>query len=122
MEEEIRKQYEIETGKKWFTVPFTHGEQAFASWGYQLWLEKKISQVEPEVKPEICVNTDKLNGSGEYYYNAKLSELFTLNNLIPQLETKVDFVEGEELAQYEVSQIYYIAKERIAINIYLNEY
>lgn len=50
MEEEIRKQYEIETGKKWFTVPFTRGEQAFASWGYQLWLEKKISQVEPEVK------------------------------------------------------------------------
>lgn len=49
MEEEIRKQYEIETGKKWFTVPFTRGEQAFASWGYQLWLEKKISQVEPEV-------------------------------------------------------------------------
>lgn len=54
MEEEIRKQYEIETGKKWFTVPFTHGEQAFASWGYQLWLEKKISQVEPEVKPDAC--------------------------------------------------------------------
>lgn len=78
--------------------------------------------VELPVKPEICVNTDKLNGSGEYYHNAKLSELFTLNNLIPQLETKVDFVEGEELTQYEVSQIYYIAKERIAINIYLNEY
>jgi hypothetical protein len=86
------------------------------------WIEEKVSRIELPVKPEICVNTDKLNGDGEYYYNAKLSELFTLNNLIPQLETKVDFVEGEELAQYEVSQIYYIAKERIAINIYLNEY
>lgn len=58
MEEEIRKQYEIETGKKWFTVPFTHGEQAFASWEYQLWLEKKVSQVEPEVKP-ACFDWQK---------------------------------------------------------------
>ncbi len=54
MEEEIRKQYETETGKKWFTVPFTHGEQAFASWGYQLWLEKKVSQVEPEVMLKLA--------------------------------------------------------------------
>ena len=49
MEEEIRKQYETETGKKWCIIPYTHGENAYASWEYQLWLEKKVSQVEKPV-------------------------------------------------------------------------
>ena len=39
---ELQKQYETETGKKWWTNPVCHGEMGFASWEYQIWLEQKL--------------------------------------------------------------------------------
>ena len=48
---EIQKQYETETGKKWWINPVAHGELAFASAEYQEWLEAKVSQIDCRVKP-----------------------------------------------------------------------
>lgn len=45
--DEVRLQFEKETGNKWMTVPVTHGELAFASWKYQLWLENKAASQFP---------------------------------------------------------------------------
>ena len=39
---ELQKQYENESGEKWWTNPVCHGEIGFASWEYQKWLEQKI--------------------------------------------------------------------------------
>ena len=39
--EKVRNQYEAETGNSWMVVPVTHGENGYASWEYQLWLEAK---------------------------------------------------------------------------------
>jgi len=88
------------------------------------WYEKRLRQVsgEPEVKPEICVYTDEFNGTGEYVYNKKLSEMFTLNNLIPQFETKVNLTDGEKFAQYEITGVCYAIDQKIIVNIYLYEY
>jgi len=44
--EEVRKQFMDETkNDRWFTTPVCHGESAFASWEYQLWLEEKVAQL-----------------------------------------------------------------------------
>lgn len=40
---ELQKQFEKETGKEWFVIPYTHGENAYASWEYQLWLEARVN-------------------------------------------------------------------------------
>lgn len=42
--EELREQYENETGEKWFIAPVCHGDTGFASWEYQTWLEEKASR------------------------------------------------------------------------------
>ncbi len=48
--EEIRKEFESESGKKWMINPTSHGETGFASWDYQLWLESSLRASQEEVK------------------------------------------------------------------------
>src|SRR5690348_8112095 len=45
--DEVRRLYESETGKQWYVVPVCHGEVAFTSWEYQLWLEQRIANSQP---------------------------------------------------------------------------
>ena len=52
-----RELFEAENpGKSWFTNPVCHGELAFVSWDYQLWLEsrdkahqEKIAELEAKI-------------------------------------------------------------------------
>lgn len=41
--DDVRNQFEDETGKGWMVIPVTHGENGYASWEYQLWLENKLA-------------------------------------------------------------------------------
>jgi hypothetical protein len=53
--EQLREKYEQETKQRWWTNPVSHGEIAFASWEYQLWLENKLSAAERELKFLNCL-------------------------------------------------------------------
>jgi uncharacterized small protein (DUF1192 family) len=46
----IRDQFEEETNSRHWTAPVSHGETAFASWKYQLWLEANITALRAEVE------------------------------------------------------------------------
>lgn len=39
--DELRKEFEKETGKRYFVAPVSHGEYAFLSWEAQAWLETR---------------------------------------------------------------------------------
>ena len=58
---ELQKQYENETGQKWFTNPVSHGEIEFASWEYQEWLENKVNQLKLSIMPAIAENVKNLD-------------------------------------------------------------
>lgn len=47
---QLQEQFEKETGKRWYDVPYTHGEIAYASWDYQLWLEAIALAKTPSVE------------------------------------------------------------------------
>ena len=47
MNNEVQNQFEKESGKQWYIVPVSHGEVAFVSWEYQLWLEEKVKNQMP---------------------------------------------------------------------------
>lgn len=49
--EEIRNQFEAETGKGWMVIPVTHGENGYASWEYQLWLEQRVAKLSAPQQP-----------------------------------------------------------------------
>ena len=40
--EQLRKEFEEQTGNKAIVFPACHGETGYASWEYQLWLEQKL--------------------------------------------------------------------------------
>lgn len=48
--EHVRELYTSETGEGWMVTPVCHGEKGFASWEYQLWLERKLASLSPGVE------------------------------------------------------------------------
>ena len=40
--EKLRSEFEVIKNERWFTAPVSHGETAYASWEYQLWLENEL--------------------------------------------------------------------------------
>jgi len=46
----VRELYTSETGEGWMVTPVCHGEKGFASWEYQLWLERKLASLSPGVE------------------------------------------------------------------------
>lgn len=48
--EDVRNDFEKETGKRWMVVPVSHGENGYASWDYQLWLEGNLCNQSPTVQ------------------------------------------------------------------------
>jgi hypothetical protein len=43
--EQLRKEFEEQTGNKAIVFPACHGETGYASWDYQSWLERKLASL-----------------------------------------------------------------------------
>lgn len=52
--EEIRKEFESQTGNMAIIFPACHGETGYASWEYQLWLEQKILAAQQFRSPDMA--------------------------------------------------------------------
>jgi hypothetical protein len=48
--EQLRKEFEEQTGNKAIVFPACHGETGYASWEYQSWLERKLASLSPGVE------------------------------------------------------------------------
>jgi hypothetical protein len=95
-EKELRDEFEKETGEKWWTNPVSHGEMAFASWNYQLWLEKKLS-------------TAFINGGLHQSSVSQFEPLVILRPLIMKYQRhKIDYdaISGKIVSEGYGTQIY----------------
>lgn len=76
----LQELYEKETGKYWMTNPVAHGELEFASWDYQVWLEKKASQLELLVQEIVDIIDNLIIEEDDrqlYWETNKAKELVT---------------------------------------------
>ena len=64
----VQKQYSEETGKDWMVVPYSHGQEGYASWDYQLWLEDKLAATEPKegIKDSLTTESDAVEFHNMY--------------------------------------------------------
>ena len=46
----LEKEFEAETGKQALIAVVGHGEKAYASWDYQVWLENRVEELEQRLE------------------------------------------------------------------------
>ena len=51
----LSEQFEKQTGGKWFVAPVCHGDRAFCSDNYMLWLEQEL--VSQQLLTAECINS-----------------------------------------------------------------
>lgn len=96
---ELQKQFEKETGKKWLVIPYTHGENAYASWEYQLWLEARVNPLGAEVMQKTAGSADEIfiKGKIEGLEEARWQIVYALPHIDPngRLEKKTKYLMDE---------------------------
>lgn len=80
------------------------------------------NRVDKPVGLNFCVYTAEFNGTGEYLYNPKISEVFNTYKIIPKDGERLDYYNDKEQTQWSVYVRYEIQGNRMNINIFLDEY
>lgn len=101
--EEPRDIYKRETGKDWKVIPHTHGNLAFASWDYQLWLEDNmISKYMHPLRESVkeILYEDKISLTTKIIEDLGADSLDVVT-LMVDLEEKFDINFGDSLLDTE---------------------
>jgi len=100
----INNEYEAFTGKKFWTKPVRHGDVAFASWEYQIWLENELVKARESVLtvPSIPLTEDLKSDEQmrTVLPGTKMSEKKNVSGKPPLSEGHICFERGH--AMYEV--------------------
>ena len=134
--EQLRKEFEEQTGNKAIVFPACHGETGYASWEYQLWLEQKLFEEyaqqfrSPDMAEALRLKwitlTEDMGRMLSGQRGVSIDKLNKVMNLVQEFVNtlpaslsspgsgwvKVDYTKPETLPEFGVDVIVYAPEEK----------